>query len=271
MTTPPTLSLRQVTIRYGDAVAVESLSLEVSAGEVFGLLGPNGSGKSSTLGAIAGDVPLASGEVRVRGLSLCEDPLAYRRQLGLVPQELAFYEELSARDNLLFFGRLYGLRGGELRERVAGALEFVQLAPQADRPAHTYSGGMQRRLNLACALLHRPSLLLLDEPTVGLDIQSREAIFASLRRLRDLGTALVFTTHHLAEAEQLCDRVGIVDRGKLLAAGSVADLLDGLVPEEEPDFAIPSGLVGKLWVNGRWGQPGLEQVFLELTGRSPRP
>jgi ABC-2 type transport system ATP-binding protein len=244
MVQPVVLSLQDVTIRYGARVAVAALSLEVQRGEVFGLLGPNGCGKSSTLSAIVGALAPAAGSIVVAGRRHADDPLAYRRHIGLVPQELALFEELSAEDNLLFFGRLYGLKGPVLRQRVAEALQFVRLEEQAHLRARTLSGGMQRRLNLGCALLHNPGLLLLDEPTVGLDVQSRDAIFASLRALRDQGRALVFTTHHLEEAEQLCDRVGIMDRGRLLAVGTLDELCTNSTG------------------------PRLEGVFRELTGRS---
>jgi ABC-2 type transport system ATP-binding protein len=244
---PPILSLHDVTLCYAGVTAVDSLCLHVRHGELFGLLGPNGSGKSTTLAAIVGALAPLSGEVMVAGRRHQDDPLAYRRAIGLVPQELALYEELSAEQNVSFFGRLYGLTGRRLRERVAEVLEFVRLADQRRRLARTFSGGMQRRLNLACALVHEPPLLLLDEPTVGLDIQSRDAIFAGLRQLRQQGAAIVFTTHHLEEAELLCDRIGIVDHGRLIALGTVEELCG--------DFP---------------GEVDLGDVFLELTGRSLR-
>lgn len=253
----PALSLQNATIRYGRFTAVDGLCLEVFPGEIFGLLGPNGSGKSTTLAAISGRLALTAGQIRVHGLSSADHPIAYRRHLGLAPQELAFYEEMSGQENLRFFGRLYGLRGALLKERVEEVLELVRLTEQAPRLARTYSGGMQRRLNLACALLHRPNLLLLDEPTVGLDLPSRAAIFDCLRKLRDQGAALVFTTHHMEEVELLCDRIGIMDRGRLLALGTLSELLELAGPVR----------------SGRWGQversPNLEAVFLELTERSP--
>src|SRR5262245_50054449 len=253
----PVLSLHQVTIRYGDFLAVRDLSLDVAAGEIFGLLGPNGSGKSTTLAAIAGERTPDHGSIRLAGRRIDEAPTEYRRRLGLVPQELALYEDLTAEQNLVFFGRLYGLSGGHLRQRIEEVLGFVQLGEHAGRRARVFSGGMQRRLNLACAILHRPSLLLLDEPTVGLDIQSREAIFACLRQLRDDGAAMVFTTHHLEEAEQLCDRVGIVDHGQLVASGPPGELCAQMTH----------------WRHDRPHGPrrlALERVFLELTGRSTR-
>jgi ABC-2 type transport system ATP-binding protein len=260
------LSLQDVTIRYGAAVAVDTLCLEVRRGEVFGLLGPNGCGKSSTLAAVTGLLTPAAGVIRIEGRRENDDPPGYRRRFGLVPQELAVYEELTAEGNLSFFGRLYGLGGRDLRRKVAGALRFVGLNGEASRPVRTLSGGMQRRLNLACALLHEPPLLLLDEPTVGLDVPSREAIFARLRRLRDRGCALVFTTHHLEEAEQLCDRVGIMDRGRLVAEGTLGEL--GVSPSEESQWGNDSPRPA---VRPRPARR-LERVFLELTGRSlPEP
>ncbi|MFQ3650686.1 MAG: ABC transporter ATP-binding protein [Gemmataceae bacterium] len=258
----PVLCIESLRLCYGTHCAVEQLSLEVWPREVFGLLGPNGSGKSSTLSAIIGTHAPCAGHIRVMGYSEADEPLEYRRQIGLVPQDLALYEELSARQNLTFFGKLYGIYGRTLQQRVEEVLEFIQLRDWADRSTRTFSGGMKRRLNLGCALLHKPRLLLLDEPTVGIDIQSREAIFSALRYLRDSGSALVFTTHHLEEAEQLCDRVGIMDQGRLLALGTIDEL--------SRDYdTLPTG----------WRLDGphesvaglrLERVFLELTGRSLR-
>src|SRR5262245_37496223 len=258
------LALQDVTIAYGDFVAVDALSLEVRRGEVFGLLGPNGCGKSSTLAAVVGAVTHAAGEIRVCGLTERAAPLDYRRRLGLVPQELALYEELSAAENLRFFGRLYGLGGADLNRRVEEALDFVRLREHARRSARALSGGMQRRLNLACALLHEPDLLLLDEPTVGLDVQSRDAIFASLRALRGRGTALIFTTHHLHEAELLCDRLAIMDRGQLLALGTLAELCAAL----PPGYASTTRKRADGPHRPRRPRANLERVFLELTGRS---
>jgi ABC-2 type transport system ATP-binding protein len=279
MPKPIVLSLQNVTLRYGAAVAVDGFSLEVHAGEIVGLLGPNGSGKSSTLSAIAGTLSPSTGEIRVGGIVEREEPLAYRRLIGLVPQELALFQDLTALDNLLFFGRLYGLKGRDLKASVARALEFVRLADHARVRPSRFSGGMQRRLNLACALLHEPALLLLDEPTVGLDPQSREAIFPSLRALRGRGCALIFTTHHLEEAEQLCDRLAIMDHGRLLALGTLEELHaeqpSGYV---WPDPLEPDRIGGAAGSNRKArparressARPSLEQVFLELTGRSPR-
>jgi ABC-2 type transport system ATP-binding protein len=236
------LSLQDVTIRYGDTVAVNGVSLQVAPGEIYGLLGPNGSGKSSTLAAIAGIVTPSAGVIQVAGLRLDHHSSECRRRTGVVPQELAFYEELSPTQNLDFFGRLYGLSGSTLRDQVQTVLEQMQLSHQAHRPARALSGGEQRRLNLGCALVHDPILLLLDEPSVGLDVRAREAIFTCLRELRERGCAMVYTTHHLEEVEALCDRIGIMSRGRLVAEGTLDEL------------AAPTAA------------GGLESTFLSLTG-----
>lgn len=268
----PVLSLCDVTIRYGPAVAVDALTLDVLPGEIFGLLGPNGSGKSSTLAAIIGDRPFSGGDIRVDELREKDSPLDYRRRIGFVPQELAFFEDLTAVENMEFFGKLYGLRGQTLRQRVADNLEFVNLGQRAGQLARNFSGGMQRRLNLACSLLHDPVLLLLDEPTVGLDIQSRDAIFSVLRQLRDRGTAIVFTTHHMEEAEQLCSRIGIMNKGKLVALGTLDELVERQGMEEQRKLLAENGQ-RKVRFDpphaARGPHPQLERIYLELTGRSP--
>lgn len=200
------LSVAGVTLRYGPRVAVDELTFTVERGEILGLLGANGSGKSTTLAAAAGLHTPAAGTIRLLGLCPRRDAIEYRRHLGYVPQELALYDELTGYQNLAFFGRVFGLRGRDLEHRIAEVLDQVRLTERAHERAGTYSGGMQRRLNLACAILHRPALLLLDEPTVGLDWPSRAGIVDGLTELRDGGTAIVYTTHHHDEAEGLCDR-----------------------------------------------------------------
>jgi ABC-2 type transport system ATP-binding protein len=220
----PILTFQDVSVRYGRTLAVDRLTLAVEPGECFGLLGPNGSGKSSSLAVAAGAREPCSGTAAVAGLRRRDDPFAYARLVGVVPQELALYDELSATDNLAVFGRLYGLAGRELKLRIAEALDCVGLADLAAKPVRACSGGQQRRVNIACALLHRPKLLLLDEPTVGVDDQSRLAIFTHLRGLAGRGVAVVLTTHHLQEAERFCDRVAVLDGGQLMAVGTLAEL-----------------------------------------------
>lgn len=227
----PALAVENVSVLYGKLAAVENLSFELDAGQIFGLLGPNGSGKSSTLCAIAGVLQPAAGSIRIQGACRKQSPRDYSQRVGFVPQSPALYEELSARDNLAFFGSLYGLRRRRLRERTQAALELVGLADRARDRVSTLSGGMVRRIHLAAALLHDPLVLLLDEPTVALDPASRDALFATLNNLRDAGRLVLFTTHHLDEAEQWCDSVGILRKGKLLAVGPPADVLRQIQPE----------------------------------------
>jgi ABC-2 type transport system ATP-binding protein len=210
---------------YGARLAVADVSFSVAAGEVLGLLGPNGAGKSTTVGMICGLTPADAGSIAVGGLTLSQDEMAFKRRIGLVPQDLALFEDLSALANIELFGALYGLPPAQLKQRAAHVLERVGLADRArDKPA-TFSGGMKRRLNIACALVHDPDVLLLDEPTAGVDPQSRNAIFDSLEALKRAGKALVYTTHYMEEAQRLADRIVIIDHGQVVATGSVAELL----------------------------------------------
>ncbi len=211
--------------RYGAIAAVAGVSFEVAPGAILGLLGPNGAGKSTTISMLAGLVRPDRGTVRISGAALRGDADPVKRQLGLVPQELALLEELPARVNLEIFGALYGLTGRVLRERCDAALELTSLTERALDPPREFSGGMKRRLNIACALLHRPAVLLLDEPTVGVDPQSRNAIFDTLENLRAAGHTLVYTTHYMEEVERLCDRVVIIDHGRVLADDTIARLV----------------------------------------------
>ena len=210
---------------YGERLAVTDVSLQVGAGELLALLGPNGAGKSTTIGMIGGLIAPDAGSVTVGGATLAADAPAFKRRIGLVPQDLALFEDLSALANLELFGALYDLPKPRARQRAAEVLEMVGLADRGrDKPA-TFSGGMKRRLNLACALVHDPELLLLDEPTAGVDPQSRNAIFDNLEALKRAGKALVYTTHYMEEAERLADRIVIVDHGRVVAAGTLAELV----------------------------------------------
>ncbi len=231
---------------FGPLRALDNVSFAVRPGELYGLLGPNGAGKTTTLSIIAGLLRPDAGEVTVEGVRLNEDPQRARRYLGVVPQELAVYEELSARENLEFWGRLAGLSTREARHRAAELLEALALTERAREPVKTFSGGMKRRVNLGCALLHRPRLLLLDEPTVGIDPQARVNLLDFIRGLQRAGTAILYTTHYLEEAETLCQRIGILDHGRLLAEGTLAELqqrlggdrlfvLEGELGEAAPD------------------------------------
>jgi ABC-2 type transport system ATP-binding protein len=217
------LQLCEIGIAYAGVPAVADLSLSVEGGEILGLLGPNGSGKSTTLNAIAGVLDLSAGEIRINSITRDGDPDSYSRLVGLVPQEPAIYDELTISENLAFFGQLYGLGGVHLQRRMQEVLDRVRLSLNQRGRLETLSGGMRRRVNLACALLHDPSVLLLDEPTVALDPPSREALFETLESLRDDGRIVILTTHELVEAEQICDRVALLKRGQLIAQGRLSE------------------------------------------------
>jgi len=231
---------------FGALVAVDDVSFSLAKGQLVGLLGPNGAGKTTTVSLIAGLVTPDRGEVLIGGQRLLGDTDPAKRRIGLVPQDLALYDELTARDNLRFFGALYDLRGAALDAAISGVLELVGLTDRAQDRVKNFSGGMKRRLNLAAGLLHDPNILLLDEPTVGVDPQSRNAIFDNLESLKKRGKALLYTTHYMEEAERLADRIVVIDHGKVIADDTLAGL------------------------RSRAGATSLEDVFLTLTGRSLR-
>ncbi len=219
------VQLRGVGKDYGARSAVISIELEIERGECFALLGPNGAGKTTLISMLAGVLTPTRGRIEIYGIDLARDAFAAKARVGLVPQDLALYEELSAVQNLRYFGALYGLRGATLTTRIDDALVTVGLRDRAREQVKTYSGGMKRRLNIAAGLLHRPQVLILDEPTVGVDPQSRNHIFATVRSLREAGTTIVYSTHYMEEVEALCDRVAIMDAGMLIAIGTVPELV----------------------------------------------
>ena len=245
------LDVRHVRKSFGALVAVDDVSFTLEAGRLTGLLGPNGAGKTTTVSMVAGLVTPERGDVLVAGHPLTGDTDPVKRRIGLVPQDLALYDELTARDNLCFFGALYNMTGAALDKAIRSALDLVELTDRARDAVKTFSGGMKRRLNLAAGILHDPDILLLDEPTVGVDPQSRNAIFDNLEVLKARGKALLYTTHYMEEAERLADRIVVIDHGRVIAD----DTLDGL----HTRYA-PAGV----------GRANLEAVFLTLTGRSLR-
>jgi ABC-2 type transport system ATP-binding protein len=296
------LEARELRKAYGPLQAVDGVSLRAGRGEVIGLLGPNGAGKTTTIGMLAGLIAPDQGTVSIDGKPFDGDTSATKQRLGLVPQELALFEELSAAANLDLFGALYGLSGQRLARERARVLELVGLADRAKDLAGSFSGGMKRRLNLAAALMHDPQVILLDEPTVGVDPQSRNAIFDNLETLKAAGKTLLYTTHYMEEAARLCDRIAIMDHGKVIANDTLAGLLR-LAPVENfvvidlaaDGFAGLEGLreatlVGRQLQVGlaslgdlpsllqrlpaiehlRTERPTLETVFLHLTGRTLR-
>ncbi|MBI3784677.1 MAG: ABC transporter ATP-binding protein [Deltaproteobacteria bacterium] len=211
--------------RYEGIEAVAGLSFDIRAGEVFGLLGPNGAGKTTTISIVSTLLRATSGDAKVFGHSVHNDVASVRHLIGVVPQELALYPELTGLENLRFFGRMYGVPKDELERRIVRLLELVGLEGRRNDRVVTFSGGMKRRLNLAVSMVHQPKLILLDEPTVGVDPHSRENIFTIVEQLRDAGTAILYTTHYMEEAERLCNRLGIMDEGKIIALGSLDSLL----------------------------------------------
>jgi ABC-2 type transport system ATP-binding protein len=218
------IDVQELRKTYGAVVALDGVSFAVPAATVYGLLGPNGAGKSTAISILAGIVRPTSGSAAVAGLDVIADARAARSALGFVPQDVVLYDELNARENLEFFGGLYGVRGDPLRARVRELLALIDLGDNAKRPVETYSGGMKRRLNLACGLVHRPQVLLLDEPTVGIDPQARLHILEMVKGIVRGGTTVLYTTHYLHEAEELCERIAIIDHGRILAEGTLDEL-----------------------------------------------
>ena len=299
------LEMRDASKSFGTTRALDGLSLALGEGELLGLLGPNGAGKTTLIRAIAGRVRLNGGTISLYGHTL--EPEKPRRDLGVVPQENALYPLLSARENLETFGKLNGIDGKHLRERIAWALEWSGLADRATSLVRTFSGGMKRRLNLACGVLHEPKLVLLDEPTVGVDPQSRESIYDMLGALRARGTSLLLTTHYLEEAEARCERIVIIDHGRAVAAGTLVELveqsglsgrrvrlsLDRAAAKAPPGFALGDdagtltatitdvahelpGLLARVQAEGlavrdlEVRTASLQAVFLKLTGKELR-
>lgn len=279
------LKLNSVRKTFGRIVAVDGLSLSVRKGELFGLLGPNGAGKSTSVSMAVGMLTPDSGTVSIEGHGNPSSP-DVRKVIGVAPQALALYDLLTAEENLRFFGEVYGLSGAMLNERVKWCLDFVGLTDRKGDRVGGYSGGMKRRLNLAAAVIHDPQLLLLDEPTVGVDPQSRNKIFDSIEALHREGRTIIYTTHYMEEAERLCQRIAIVDAGKLLALGTLNELLKehGGPPtlivrsndtEQRYQVADPLAELNRIAATTtidefQMERPTLEQVFLRLTGRSIR-
>ncbi len=223
---PAILEVDHLVKKYGDFEAVKGISFAVEEGEVFGLLGPNGAGKTQTISMLTGVIPPTSGTARIGGFDIQKDAERVKKINGLVPQDLALYPTLSARANLNFFGRIYGLHGKPLKERVEDVLRVVALTERADQPVDKFSGGMKRRVNIAAGLVHQPRLLFLDEPTVGVDPQSRNHIFESVQRLnREGGMSVVYTSHYMEEVETLCSRAAIVDEGRIIAMDTIKNLI----------------------------------------------
>lgn len=235
------------TYKGAEEPALNGISLKVPIGEIFGLLGPNGAGKTTTINILCSIISQSKGQVNIDGMSLRSHPEAIKRIIGVVPQDIALYPTLTARENLSFIGSMYGLKGKALRKKIRESLEIFGLGKFADRAVQTYSGGMKRRLNLVAGIMHQPKILFLDEPTVGIDVHSRTVILEFLKNLNRDGTTIIYTSHYLEEAEQLCSLIAIIDMGKIIIQGRPAELIK-IYPEAG----------------------NLETLFLHLTGRKLR-
>ena len=251
------LDVSDLVKQYGDFTAVENVSFSAGARQVFGLLGPNGAGKSTTINCISGLLAPTMGHISVCGHNIVSDGKAARRSLGIVPQELALYEDLPAVENLRYWGQAYGLRGDELETRTREVLDHIGLADRAKDLPKEFSGGMKRRLNFGCGIVHKPQVLLLDEPTVGVDPQSRAKLFDLVETERDAGACILYTTHYMEEAERLCDSLAIIDHGKIIAQGTVAELKSEL------------GARDALQLTGEFPKQPVADAMRSLTARIP--
>ncbi|MDC2867146.1 ABC transporter ATP-binding protein [Bacillus sp. BP-3] len=243
------LVVDHITKSFGKKEVVKGVSFSIEKGETFGLLGPNGAGKSTTISMICGLFPYDSGDIRVDGKSVKEHPLETKQKIGVVPQDIALYPTLSAKENLIFWGKMYGLSGAAAKKRADEVLAYVGLEDRAKDKIETFSGGMKRRVNIGAALMHEPELLIMDEPTVGIDPQSRNHILETVKKLNEKGMTVIYTSHYMEEVEYLCERIAIVDHGKVIALGTKSELCTRLA----------DGFMVKLQVN-RYDQELLQKL-----------
>jgi ABC-2 type transport system ATP-binding protein len=257
---PPILEAHNLVKYYGNFAAVKGISFHIDAGEIFSLLGPNGAGKSTTISVLATLLAPTSGEAMIGGHSIIKNPMAVRQIIGVVPQEIALYEGLTARENLYFWGQMYGMHGRPLRQRLDEVLTQIGLAEQATRVVKTFSGGMKRRLNVGVGLLHRPRLVFMDEPTVGLDPQSRRAILDMVQDLHRHGMSVLYTTHYMEEAAELADRVGIIDHGKMIALGTQQQLTQQVGQSDTVRLQVGEEQHAVVLASALRAVPGVQQV-----------
>ncbi len=261
------MEIKDVVKRYGTNISVDHLNLSIHEGEIFGLLGPNGAGKSTTINMMCGLMKLDHGSISVDGISVNDRPLEVKKRIGLVPQDLALYETMPAADNVTFFAKLYGLRGKLLKERVEEALEFVGLQDRAKEMPATFSGGMKRRLNIACAIMHHPKLIIMDEPTVGIDPQSRNHILESVRTLNKMGSTIIYTSHYMEEVAAISDRVAIMDQGHMIACGTQQELRERVSSVEKiviKATQITEAVIDELKLHPRISRVSSNEDVIEL-------
>lgn len=234
------LSIENLVKRYGDFLALDNVNMKIEEGEIVGLLGPNGAGKTTTINTILGLSKIDSGEIKVFGKNLKESGIEIKRNIGIVPQEIAIYDDLTAYENVSYFGSLYGIRGNLLKERSLEALRFTGLIDKEKDFPEKFSGGMKRRLNIACAIVHHPKLIIMDEPTVGIDPQSRKHILNSVKELNKMGSTVIYTSHYMEEVEEICTNIIIMDLGRVIAKGTKEELKDLVAVEEKVKIEVSS-------------------------------
>ena len=250
---PVDIQVSNLVKTFGKNEAVKGVSFTIGKGEIFGLLGPNGAGKSTTINMMCGYLEPTSGDTVIDGMSVAKEPMKVKHIIGVVPQEIALYKDLNSMENIEFFGELYGLSAKERKERAEEILQFVGLYERRKEHIKNFSGGMQRRINMAIAMIHQPNFLLMDEPTVGVDPQSRENIFDTIEKLRDQGTTILYTTHYMEEAERLCNHIAIMDEGQIIAMGTLEQLL--ALSDQTREVHRPHGL---------------QELFIQVTGKTLR-
>jgi ABC-2 type transport system ATP-binding protein len=262
MTSTSVVAMEEVTKRFGDVRAVDKVNLRIREGEVFGLLGPNGAGKSTAINVIIGLLRMDGGKVFILGDDIRKSPLSVKKNIGVVPQELAIYEDLTSMENVKFFASLYGLSGRALTRAAEEALEFTGLLDKAKGVPKRFSGGMKRRLNIACAIAHKPKLIIMDEPTVGIDPQTRSHILQSVRVLNTMGCTVIYTTHYMEEAEEICGRIAIMDHGKVIAQGTRSEL-EALITDTTQIWVTTSDSTSRVQREKLLAVPGVTHVEVD--------
>ncbi|HOJ80065.1 MAG TPA: ABC transporter ATP-binding protein [Clostridiales bacterium] len=253
------VKMEQVTKKFGDVTAVDKVSLEIEEGEIFGLLGPNGAGKSTAINMITGLLTIDRGSISIFGKDVRKDKMTTKSYVGIVPQDIAIYEDLTSLENVKFFASLYGLRGKMLEEAALEALEFTGLSEKKNQFPKSFSGGMKRRLNIACAIAHKPKLIIMDEPTVGIDPQSRNHILQSVKKLNELGSTIIYTSHYMEEVEEICTRIAIMDHGKVIALGTCPEL-ENMINDRGVVVVTINEPASKVDENSLREIPGVENV-----------
>lgn len=255
------ISLKNLTKKFDGNVVVDNINLNIEQGEIYGFLGPNGAGKSTTISMICSLIHPTDGDIEIMGHSTKKNVSEIKKKIGLVPQNIALYKDFTGYENIKFFAELYGLRGEALKERINEALEFTGLMDVKDKKAKTYSGGMQRRLNIACALVHHPQIIIMDEPTVGIDPQSRNHIMNAVKKLNQEGTTIIYTTHYMEEAEALCSKIAIIDKGKIIVEGTKEELKNMI--SDKSTLAVTVDDIYKLDVNQISNVQGVQDVSVK--------